>query len=315
MSKINKIMKNFNKVLKKSSKKSNTHDILLHQANIMVHNDNRVYLKNLEFGKELTMYLDIFEMNYNVSKSFRWIRPSYSAKPDAKLLSAFTLFSHHFYNVSTNENYFNRGGKTALCKFKFFTKKALEAKEQKNKQKCMRYISYACHYLADLNEPHHVSDKIAEPNKLISSLLKKLKIQGISKGVFSNHRKFEYLARSWLKGTKNIYDNLKPNSHKEVLLLTSMPTEGAAYNYLSDKNKNYESKILKVYDIYNKNIDYDIDDYCEYLGVESAKYARRYINNTLIDYSHAQSIAAIRTLNMAEIQIAKFLYYFFTYKK
>ena len=46
MDNMKKILKKMPKVMKKSFKKSNTHDVLLEQANRMVINDNNLYLNN-----------------------------------------------------------------------------------------------------------------------------------------------------------------------------------------------------------------------------------------------------------------------------
>ena len=87
MDNMKKILKKMPKVMKKSFKKSNTHDVLLEQANRMVINDNNLYLNNKWFSKSLKWCMDILELNYNVSKSLGWIRPSYSRKPDIMLRS------------------------------------------------------------------------------------------------------------------------------------------------------------------------------------------------------------------------------------
>lgn len=51
MDNMKKILKKMPKVMKKSFKKSNTHDVLLEQANRMVINDNNLYLNNKWFSR------------------------------------------------------------------------------------------------------------------------------------------------------------------------------------------------------------------------------------------------------------------------
>ena len=178
MDNMKKILKKMPKVMKKSFKKSNTHDVLLEQANRMVINDNNLYLNNKWFSKSLKWCMDILELNYNVSKSLGWIRPSYSRKPDIMLRSVVTLFSFHFYHGEDKDNYFGRigKGKTAMCKFIFFGRKALKYRDKGKRRKCMKYLSYSCHYLADMSEPHHVTHHIASPNEKIMNVLKRFDI-------------------------------------------------------------------------------------------------------------------------------------------
>ena len=99
MDNMKKILKKMPKVMKKSFKKSNTHDVLLEQANRMVINDNNLYLNNKWFSKSLKWCMDILELNYNVSKSLGWIRPSYSRKPDIMLRSVAVSYTHLKYKI------------------------------------------------------------------------------------------------------------------------------------------------------------------------------------------------------------------------
>ena len=65
MDNMKKILKKMPKVMKKSLKKSNTHDVLLEQANRMVINDNNLYLNNKWFSKSLNgvwIYLNLITM-------------------------------------------------------------------------------------------------------------------------------------------------------------------------------------------------------------------------------------------------------------
>ncbi len=38
----------------------------------------------------------------------------------------------------------------------------------------MKYLSYSCHYLADMSEPHHVTHHIASPNEKNNECIKKI---------------------------------------------------------------------------------------------------------------------------------------------
>lgn len=319
MNNMKKILKKMPKIIQKSFKKSSTHDILLEQANRIVINDNSLYLNNRKFSNTLKWCMDILELNYNVSKSLGWLRPSYSRKPDIMIRSVLSLFSFHFYHGENKDNYFGRlgKGKTAMCKFIFFGKKALKYRDKGKRKKCMRYLSYSCHYLADMSEPHHVTHHIAKPGNLIMSILNKFDIKKIGKGEFSNHRKFENLAQVWLKGEEDITELLdKKEDENQKILLSGVPTNGELFSYiLKDEGETItkEDERNKVLDVYYKNIDLDFEEYCKYLGDESAEYAKEFIYDTFEDYSREQALAAIKTLNMAEIQLARFLYYFCNY--
>ncbi|ELC8386453.1 zinc dependent phospholipase C family protein [Clostridium perfringens] len=319
MDNMKKILKKMPKVMKKSFKKSNTHDVLLEQANRMVINDNNLYLNNKWFSKSLKWCMDILELNYNVSKSLGWIRPSYSRKPDIMIRSVVTLFSFHFYHGEDKDNYFGRigKGKTAMCKFIFFGRKALKYRYKGKRRKCMKYLSYSCHYLADMSEPHHVTHHIASPNEKIMNVLKRFDINKIGKGNFSNHRRFENLAQAWIKGDEDITLLLDKNKDKdENILLKGVPTKGEIFSYiLKDEGIKVfnEDNKKKVLDIYYKNSNLDFDDYCRYLGNESSEYAKELIHDAFKDDTREQALAAIRALNMAEIQLARFLYYFCNY--
>ncbi|MGG5460890.1 zinc dependent phospholipase C family protein [Clostridium sp. B9] len=318
MDNMKKILKKMPKIIQKSFKKSNTHDILLEQANRIVISDNSRYLNNRVFYKNLKWCMDILELNYNVSKSLGWIRPSYSRKPDIMIRSVLTLFSFHFYHGENKDNYFGGlgKGKTAMCKFIFFGKKALKYRDKGKRKKCMKYLSFACHYLADMSEPHHVTHNIAKPGEFIMSIFNKFDIKKIGKGQFSNHSRFENLAQGWLKGDDDIKEILGEENKNEKIILSGVPTYGELFSYiLKDEGEAVfkEDERHKVLDVYYKNIDLDFDDYCRYLGDESAEYAKDFVEDTREDYSREQALAAIRTLNMAEIQLARFLYYFCNY--
>lgn len=51
------------------------------------------------------------------------------------------------------------------CVNLFFGRKALKYRDKGKRRKCMKYLSYSCHYLADMSEPHHVTHHIASPNE------------------------------------------------------------------------------------------------------------------------------------------------------
>ncbi|MGL5615139.1 MAG: phospholipase C [Sarcina sp.] len=313
---IHDIQENLDKILNKAVLKSNTHDILLHRANIIVVNDNRKYLKNKEFEKTLVWCLSLYDLTHNVSKSIKWVRPSYSRKPDVRISTFFRLFSEHFYNEENNSNYFGKEGKNALCRFKFFSNKALMYYKKGKKRKCMRNLSYACHFLADMNEPHHVTNNIDKPNNFLGEIIDFANIEGIGEGIFSNHSVFEKIVRKWLKDQNKSSKMISKYAKGESFLLDSVLDSNEIYNYIIGK-KNLEKeenkdKVSMINQIYNKNLDLPLEEYCDYIAIESARYAREFIEDTRVNNSKEQIIAAVRTLNMAQVQLSRFIYYFCT---
>lgn len=83
----------------------------------------------------------------------------YSWYPDKK--ESGNMFLWHFYNPVTKQNYIGYG-ENALSRFKYYSEKAFDAfkREKIINEQIIKDLAYACHYLADLNEPHHTSDLI-----------------------------------------------------------------------------------------------------------------------------------------------------------
>lgn len=311
------IHENLDKVLNKALVKANTHDILLHRADILVVNDNRKYIKDEEFEKNIVWCLSLYDLTHNVSKSIKWLRPSYSRKPDVRISTFFRLFSEHFYNEDNKKNYFGREGNTALDSFTFAARKALMYKKKGKQKRCMRYLSYACHFLADLNEPHHVTNNIHKPSNFIGKIIDFANIEGIGQGIFSNHSDFEKMVRNWLKDEDKSAKTISKYTNGESLLLNSVLDSNEIYNHIIGKKNNEKDEIYDkatmVEMIYKKNIDLELEEYCAYIASESATYARKFIEETRVNNSKEQMIAAVRTLNMAQVQLARFMYYFCNY--
>ena len=99
----------------------------------------------------------------------------------------------------------------------------------------------------------------------------------------------------------------------ESFLLDTVPLDNENFDYLV-RNDNLDlenmSEFEKIQYIYTKNNDLSLDDYCEYIGRESASYATTYVDDCNKNDTQEQMIGAIRTLNMTQIQLSRFLYYF-----
>lgn len=299
-------------ILEEALKRAETHDVLLYQAYHISFNDNKKYLKNLEFQSNINWYVDLVEFHDDISRSIKRVRPSYSKKPDRSFMSTAYLFADHFYNYETEANFLGSKIFTAMLRFKLAARKALVAKRHGKRKKAMKHLCCACHFLADMNQPHHVSNKIDRRGTFTKFLINKAKLDGIKYGEFSGHGKFEALVKSWIKDRKKIDEFLGKDS-KEEFLLDTIPTRGEAYEYLIQEEFNKVkdmSEEEKISYIYNKNKKLSLDNFCTYIGRESAKYGAKYIEATEMNDTKEQIIATIRTLNMAQIQMARFLYYF-----
>ncbi len=99
---------------------------------------------------------NIYDMD---KEKFIKLLVKYSSYPDKK--ESRNMFLWHFYNPTTKQNYIGYG-ENALSRYKYYSEKAFNAlkREKKINEHIIKDLAYACHYLADLNEPHHTSDLI-----------------------------------------------------------------------------------------------------------------------------------------------------------
>lgn len=304
-------LRNFGSHLKeqheKCNKQSTSHDILNFRSFMVAGYDNDYYLKNKKFEEEADILLNSFDLLDNLANSHKYLNPSISRMPDTKKYDKF--FKHHFYDSDTKMNYAGETKNTALEIFKFHAINALKYKNEilKDKDKVLKrgfrslnsirlirkyYINFgaACHYLADLNEPHHASNNIADLgrfNKVVEARFPN-KI-----GVISNHSEFENYAFKCLKGNENIFEGLSYATYEKYksLILNNMPEEK-----------------LKLYD---KDNHLDFEEYCQMLGRESAVFAKSYIEKALSDNISEQKEAILETVQHTQIQLARFVYSFF----
>lgn len=299
-------------ILKEALKRAETHDVLFYQAYHISTMDNKRYLKSSRFEKNINWYIDLVEFHNDVSKSIKRIRPSYSKMPDRSLFSTFYLFADHFYNYETQANYLGHKMFTAMSRFKKNARKALIYKRLGRRKKAMKALCYACHFLADMNQPHHVGNQIDRKGKIINFIVDKFDLDGIGQGKFSNHGYYEMKVKRWIKNRERI-DTVLGKDSEEKFLLDNIPLVGETYEYLVSneiekvKDLNDEEKINFLY---KKNRHLTLYDYCEYIGRESANYATGFLDDIKKDGSENQVVATVRLLNMTEVQLARFLYYF-----
>ncbi|MGL5821298.1 MAG: zinc dependent phospholipase C family protein [Sarcina sp.] len=299
-------------ILLESLKRAETHDVLMYQAYHIALTDNKEYLKSSKFEKNINWYIDLVEFHDDISKSIKRLRPSYSKMPDRSFVSTFYLFADHFYNYETKANYLGHKRFTAMTRFKYNAKKALRYKRKGKRKKAMEALCYACHFLADMNQPHHVGNQIDRRGKLVNFLIKRLKMDGIGDGKFSNHGEYEGLVKRWIKNKDRIHLLLGEDS-TEVFWLDSIRLDNDAYKYLVgekfDELKDADIKDKMSY-LYKKKRQLPLDAYCEYIGNQSAKYAVRFLDDANKHGSREQLMATINALQMTQIQMARFLFYF-----
>lgn len=72
----------------------------------------------------------------------------------------FPPFAGHFYNPYTGENYIGGTSDTALTEFIKHANNAVN-NFSKDKTYAMQELGRACHYLGDMNEPHHAANLVA----------------------------------------------------------------------------------------------------------------------------------------------------------
>lgn len=73
-------------------------------------------------------------------------------------------FSWHFYDPDTGKNY-NGGSDTALSKLIEHYNQAVRLYNNNNVTDAIEELGRACHYVEDLSEPHHASNKVAVVSK------------------------------------------------------------------------------------------------------------------------------------------------------
>lgn len=82
----------------------------------------------------------------------------YADKPDDDEIGV--LFSGHFYNPYTGQNFLGQTSPTAKTNFLQHTEKAVNSFNT-DKTFAWQELGRALHYLSDMNQPHHASNKVA----------------------------------------------------------------------------------------------------------------------------------------------------------
>ncbi|MCX7842822.1 MAG: zinc dependent phospholipase C family protein [Clostridia bacterium] len=99
-------------------------------------------------------------ITYYYQNSYATTIMQYSDMPDVDEQDSPTYFKGHFYDPATGKNYMNETSPTALTRFTDHYNSAV-SKFPTDKTGAMQELGRALHYLADVNEPHHASNKIA----------------------------------------------------------------------------------------------------------------------------------------------------------
>lgn len=173
-------------------------------------------------------------------EAFTKLFVKYSVYPDKK--EKRNMFLWHFYNPNTGQNYIGYG-ENALSRFKYYSQKAFDAfkKEKKLSEPIIKDLAYACHYLADLNEPHHTSN-------LIGVSIGGGLYLGILINNHTKHRKIHEIAK---KSNERLYrkndqtKSLRQSQIREDCKFTNF-TFSTEILYLFSNHMEFEAEILRM---------------------------------------------------------------------
>lgn len=222
------------------------------------------------------------------------------------------LFSNHFFDPNSATNFteilFNYNGGLAFNAHNIFIEHVrISIEEYKNNNcilndKVVEHLSYACHYLEDMCESHHVTNKIgqdefnllkkaSENPELIKIINQFDDISNIIEFVIS---KREHNTREGIEHTRKIIKNMDLtrlgsllSNHKEFEAHATKNKERFIISSCNEFHKidefsNEECEYWKGYDFYsNYNIDFkeknkfdDFKLYCSLLIANSAMFAK-----------------------------------------
>ena len=77
----------------------------------------------------------------------------------------YMTFSGHFYDPDTGKNWMGQSSPTARMRAESYYSKAIDAYKEGDIESSMSYLGRGVHYVSDLNQPHHASNKVAVLSK------------------------------------------------------------------------------------------------------------------------------------------------------
>lgn len=77
----------------------------------------------------------------------------------------YMTFAGHFYDPDTGKNWMGQSSPTARTRAESYYSKAVDAYNDGDVESAMSYLGRGVHYAADLNQPHHASNKVAVLSK------------------------------------------------------------------------------------------------------------------------------------------------------
>ncbi|MBE5063874.1 zinc dependent phospholipase C family protein [Lachnospiraceae bacterium DSM 108991] len=77
----------------------------------------------------------------------------------------YMTFAGHFYDPDTAENWMGQSSPTARTRAESYYKQAVDAYNDGDIESAMSYLGRGVHYVSDLNQPHHASNKVAVLSK------------------------------------------------------------------------------------------------------------------------------------------------------
>lgn len=217
------------------------------------------------------------------------------------------FFAGHFIHFDSGVNFLGQKNRnTALTNCIKSTKKTIEYKEKlginldsidktiwntnlNKKTKCnlkrfMKSLANSCHFLADMNAPHHISNSIGP------KVFNVKRVPLMKNANLSNHKKFERFTRAILNGTKDV-----EIISKGEYSLNDFDLEGCYKRYI-DLRKSEKQK-------------YEIDEYCRLLADESIKNTKSYVDLALSLDANDNIKAMFECIKMSVVQVARLIDY------
>lgn len=77
----------------------------------------------------------------------------------------YMTFAGHFYDPDTGENWMGQSSPTARTRAESYYNQAVDAYNDGDIESAMSYLGRGVHYVSDLNQPHHASNKVAVLSK------------------------------------------------------------------------------------------------------------------------------------------------------
>jgi hypothetical protein len=284
-----------------------THKFIDEQALVILNNDTKLSIiakdsKIRDRIKELLVFKTSFI--------------KYSTYPDEYENCGLTFISH-FYDPDTKRNYAGDQKYTAINAFKYhaLVAKALYLERGVITDEVVIELSKASHYLADMDEPHHAANYIARTplsNEQLLTMVKNYE-KSLPSFVVTKEEKEAFSATF---GKYNNNENQfigKVSNHNNFEMWTaknenSVDENGASQYQINSTKDDILNKLLYI--PYKSYLTGDFMEDLNRIGNDSAIFAKSTLQSALTNDEKAWKENISKTLPMAQIKVAEFLYTF-----